>query len=232
MLLIHFTVTSQVIDVCGAAGGRLPGQGMGGNGASYQNTTHAKAGDVGSKLLQAWSTVTPTTWTAGSVNEVAWALAANHGGGDSYRLCPRNAKLDEECMQKTPLEFVGDASLRWGGPGGRQIFFEGTTLTEGVTPPGSMWRMNPIPRNDPWGTGDGFEPVCDWAHNSGTGSDQAEPYPCQGGSETGLGNLEIVDHVKIPAGLPAGDYVIGWRWDSEESNQIWQSCSDVTVAKP
>ena len=37
----------------------------------------------------------------------------------------------------------------------------------------------------------GFEPVCDWPHNSGTGVDQAEPYPCQGGPETGLGNLEM-----------------------------------------
>jgi len=43
--------------------------------------------------------------------------------------------------------------------------------------------------------------------------------------------LEIVDRVLIPAGLPAGEYVLGWRWDCEESNQIWQSCSDVTVGK-
>ena len=66
-------------------------------------------------------------------------------------LCPLADKLDESCMQKTPLQFVGPASLRWGGPGGKQIFFNGTDVTEGVQPPGSVWRMNPIPRNDPWG---------------------------------------------------------------------------------
>ena len=114
-------------------------------------------------------------------------------------------------MQRTPLQFVGDSSLRWGGPGGRQLFFNGTDITEGVTPPGSVWRMNPIPRNDPWGTGEGFAPVCDWPHNSGTASDQSEPYPCQGGPETGLGNLEIVDRIKIPSNLPPGDYLLGWR---------------------
>jgi len=53
------------------------------------------------------------------------------------------------------------------------------------------------------------------------------------GMEDGTGGaeptLEIVDMVLIPPDLPAGDYVLGWRWDCEESNQIWQSCSDVTV---
>ena len=55
---------------------------------------------------------------------------------------------------------------------------------------------------------------------------------CQG-MEDGAGGaeptLEIVDRVLIPADLPAGEYVLGWRWDCEESNQIWQSCSDVTI---
>ena len=42
-------------------------------------------------------------------------------------------------------------------------------------------------------------------------------------------NLEIVDYVQLPSDLPAGKYVLGFRWDCEESNQIWQSCSDVTI---
>ena len=41
--------------------------------------------------------------------------------------------------------------------------------------------------------------------------------------------LEIVDRVLIPADTAPGEYVLGWRWDCEESNQIWQSCSDVTI---
>ena len=42
-------------------------------------------------------------------------------------------------------------------------------------------------------------------------------------------NLEIMDVVSVPASLPAGEYVLSWRMDQEESNQIWQSCADIKV---
>ena len=42
--------------------------------------------------------------------------------------------------------------------------------------------------------------------------------------------MEIVDDVIIPEGLTAGEWVLGFRWDCEESHQVWQSCSDVTIA--
>jgi hypothetical protein len=41
--------------------------------------------------------------------------------------------------------------------------------------------------------------------------------------------MEIVDQLRIPADLPKGDYVLGWRWDCEESTQVWASCSDVVI---
>ena len=40
---------------------------------------------------------------------------------------------------------------------------------------------------------------------------------------------QLVDHVVIPAGLPAGEYVLGWRWDCEETTQVWASCADITI---
>merc|ERR1719261_909502 len=40
----------------------------------------------------------------------------------------------------------------------------------------------------------------------------------------------IVDQVLIPADLVPGEYVLGWRWDCEESSQVWSSCADVTIA--
>ena len=54
---------------------------------------------------------------------------------------------------------------------------------------------------------------------------------CSGFSNGGplLPNLEVVDRVQIPADLKPGRYVLQWRWDCEESDQIWASCSDVTV---
>ena len=36
--------SAPVIDSCGTAGGRVPGQGSGGFGATFTNTTHAKVG--------------------------------------------------------------------------------------------------------------------------------------------------------------------------------------------
>jgi len=41
--------------------------------------------------------------------------------------------------------------------------------------------------------------------------------------------LEIVDVLKLPDGLKPGKYVLNWRWDCEETAQVWQSCSDVEI---
>jgi len=219
--------SAPVIDSCGIAGGRLPGQGPGGFGAGYRNTTNAKLGDRGSKLDPIAS---QATWTAGSTVDVAWTLQANHGGGYSYRLCPLESELTEECFKQTPLPFVGNQSwFRWGGAGGKTTYFNRTTVSEGTSPPGSMWAMNPIPRawrnaDGTWGrgsnhmqTGEGFQPFC-----------KEEPgHTCT--NMWGPYNLEIFDKVALPADLKPGRYVLGWRWDCEESNQIWQSCSDVTI---
>jgi hypothetical protein len=40
-----------------------------------------------------------------------------------YRLCKAEANLTEQCFQQRPVPFVGQSSLRWGGAGGKQIFF-------------------------------------------------------------------------------------------------------------
>ena len=39
----------------------------------------------------------------------------------------------------------------------------------------------------------------------------------------------IVNEVVVPADLPAGRYVLGFRWDCEGTSQIWASCSDVAL---
>ena len=41
----------------------------------------------------------------------------------------------------------------------------------------------------------------------------------------------ISDHVLLPKDLAPGAYVLGWRWDCEETAQIWQNCADVEIAK-
>ena len=39
----------------------------------------------------------------------------------------------------------------------------------------------------------------------------------------------LEDGLKVPSDIPAGDYVVGYRWDAEMTSQVWQSCSDITI---
>lgn len=175
--------------------------------------------------------------------------------GYQYRLCPASEPLTEECFQRHPLEFDrtkqtlvwNNGSLTW--PMASKAIFVDT----GTKPVGSTWARNPIPRiNDnnlglqdaagcpgPDGrSGPGclqFPAPCPWDHgmincteedsllgrcdHNGMGA-------CSSDWVVGL----ISDHVYIPESLAAGDYVLGWRWDCEETAQIWQNCADVTVS--
>jgi hypothetical protein len=60
--------------------------------------------------------------------------------------------------------------------------------------------------------------------------------PNTGTNPSGLcaGNLpyfiSIVDTVHVPPDTKPGDYVLGFRWDAEETAQVWSNCSDITVA--
>ena len=99
-----------MIDPCGVAGGRHPGQGTGGAGAQFENSTLARQGDFGSHLP---AMEPQATWVAGSSAEVGWTVMANHGGGYSYRLAPAGQPLTEELFQKLPLDFVGNSILRF-----------------------------------------------------------------------------------------------------------------------
>uniref|UniRef100_A0A7S2FV91 Chitin-binding type-4 domain-containing protein n=1 Tax=Haptolina brevifila TaxID=156173 RepID=A0A7S2FV91_9EUKA len=205
------------------AGGHKPPDG--GFGGIYVNTTHASLGDLGSRVLP--RAPSNTSWVAGGSYEVSWTIEANHGGGYSYRLAPADGPLDEQTFGRIPLTFVGKQRLRWRGGrahGGLEIAFDGTYTTSGTTPAGSMWAKNPIPRNDMGQTGVGFAPPC-----AAFGMDASMCSGMEDGRGGSEPTLEIVDMVHVPADLPPGEYVLGWRWDCEESNQIWQSCSDLTV---
>lgn len=152
--------------------------------------------------------------------------AANHGGGYSYRLCPASSALTEECFNAVHLNFSGSSALRWGGAdAGRSFSFNATRTSVGTTPPGSMWQKNPVPRNDGHQTGVGFAPVF-------AGAEGVMGWRNVGKHDTVLETMEILDQLQIPAHLTPGDWVLGWRWDTEESNQVWSSCSDISIVRP
>ena len=39
----------------------------------------------------------------------------------------------------------------------------------------------------------------------------------------------LEDGLVVPSEIPAGEYVLNYRWDAEMTSQIWQSCSDITI---
>lgn len=229
--------SAPVIDACGAAGGRFPGQGTGGAGAQFQNSSLAKAGDVGSRLP---AMPPQAAWRAGALVEVGWTIMAHHGGGYAYRLCPKGADLSEACFQKMPLKFEGLSALRWDGDRTAQLEFNasarGWETSMGTVPAGSTWRKTPIPTILWEREGPSFDPVCDEseacraAATAGHGTQGV--CRCSGHSNGGplLPNLEMVDTVRIPATIASGDYVLQFRWDCEETDQVWAQCSDVRIS--
>jgi len=56
----------------------------------------------------------------------------------------------------------------------------------------------------------------------------AFPPPVAGVAESPIQN--VFDVLKVPAHLPAGEYVLGWRYDCEGTAQVWSNCADITLA--
>lgn len=134
-----------------------------------------------------------------------------------------------------------DGTLRYPVP-------EPVFVDEGTWPKGSTWARDPLPRrqDDLAGlhnasscpgpnarSGPGclsFPPPCPWDH----GLLDCHETGCHG---TGMGACSsdwvvglVSDMVLIPKDLKPGDYVLSWRWDCEETAQIWANCADVTVS--
>jgi len=232
--------SAPVIDPCGQAGGRISTCPIGGDSV-FTNTSMAKMGDFGSKVLPLSSS--KVRWAAGSSVEVAWGIRYNHGGGYQYRLCPASSPLTEECFQKMPLEFDRTKqALVWNN--GTRYPIKGVFVDTGVVPQGSTWARNPIPRVNDDNRGLHDPESCPGPNGrSGPGCMQF-PAPCPmddgpyawstDGSGQGACSGDwtaglISDHVFIPKDVTPGSYVLGWRWDCEETAQIWQNCADVQI---
>jgi len=119
-------------------------------------------------------------------------------------------------------------------------------------PVGYSWAMNPIPRihfdssssGQPAGWSGcqkpasgakciAFPPRCHgdtgWSPINTTAGTHVAPTDVAGRCSGDATHLTIVDQLELPAELPPGDYVLGWRWDCEETAQVWSSCADVHV---
>ena len=70
---------------------------------------------------------------------------------------------------------------------------------EGTTPSGSEWTRIDAPTEDEMG--DQF-PALGWGFK---------------------------DYVKVPESLETGRYVLSFRWDSQYTPQVWNSCANVNI---
>lgn len=162
------------------------------------------------------------------------------------------AEATEECFQRTPMDFVGDKQwIQYGdfkddpfGDGmnaSNRVEIDAVRVTLGTMPQGSAWTRNPIPgcsnipfmgsRGHPCG-GPMFPPPAPGASGFGQGSCLTPgALPCT--AEQYIDTLlpfGIVDLLRVPD-VPAGDYMLSFRWDMEQSAQIWSNCADVKIVE-
>jgi len=236
---------------CGSAGGGPVAYLNGGWAPKGQGV---KQGDDGLELPAHGD---PAVWPRGSEQEVGWAISANHGGGYSYRLCPSDGNVTEECFQRTQLKFAGETS--WiAFPNGTRFAFPITKVTNGTFPIGSEWARDPIPGcymcdayttcGAPMTPVPGFMPtkwndqVDCYAACDGTSVPKTTGGACPEGTPqfpppapefSGFGKSvwewSVIDKVVVPKDLKPGAYLLSWRWDCEESTQVWQNCADIVI---
>jgi len=188
-----------------------------------------------------WRNIYTTTWRRGSLQDVAWGLNVNHGGGYSYRLCKMpsggRSSLTERCFQRTPLNLEGDSWIQYGEDTSRNIYFKANRTTTGTYPPGSQWTKNPVPNCAKRGGGF-FNPDRKCSESEG-----GYQFPYIGSLSDGVyghgknaqkskaANFDwnIMDKVRVPRNIPTGEYVLSFRWDSEQVGQIWNTCSNIRI---
>jgi len=248
----RFPGSAPVEDPCGVAGGWYHAGTMGSGGFPPFGIPQGKRGSELPKLMK------ETVWIAGGVAEVAWAIQANHGGGYQYRVCPVDQALTEECFQLNPLEFVGDKQWLQFGSGmdfdrTNRTEIAATRLSQGTMPAGSTWTKNPVPAcGDSFHGGACNEPSFVGKPLECSSSTFPEPLPgvsgfggttCLHGHEWDHANpkcrctleqfkdknfkFAVVDQVRVPS--TPGDYVLSWRWDNEQTTQVFTNCGDVRV---
>merc|ERR1712130_10194 len=261
---VQLNVTGGVEDVYKTSPWRAPGYapvyGSGCGIAGGNDTVYANGGYAPKGISQGFDGVNmpkmpPVTYKRGEAVEVAWAISANHGGGYSWRLCPADGKVSEECFQKNQLDFVGTSSWIVYADGTRKEF-QRELVTEGVYPKGSQWARDPVPGcyicNAYSKCGSPLPPVPGWekskwddqvncyAYCDGSSSSKAtgrcpqetqfpEPLPGISGFGKVVWDWSVMDKVQIPKDIAPGAYLLGWRWDCEESTQVWQNCADVVI---
>ena len=234
--------SAPVGDVCGFAGGTPWGANVSEEGV-YTETSFAHHGMRGGELPPLPGVAPPCGSSEASRSDMA--DPNNHGGGYQYRIC----KADElsEAYFQAPLSSSESArrssSQRNAAPHQGHVHRPGHAA-------GGAWSMLPIPPTWlpalPWrrlqwehGLVDGQNDRAQArqmaiAHAATTAhAPRSSPRASRTSDATATAarplSPAVLDVVRIPKDLPAGDYVLGWRYDCEATAQVWSNCADVKL---
>merc|ERR1712151_651962 len=127
-----------------------------------------------------------------------------------------------------PLPFASESQiLRWAN--NTELEISASLVSEGTTPPGSTWAKNPIPACKSF-SGGFQEDGCDEPQFPPPQGCNALCWGYQPSKEVPDREIpSIVDTLEIPNDVLPGKFVLGFRWDCEQTPQIWSSCSDVEI---
>lgn len=228
--------TAPLQSPCGVQGGNINGCPAGdensrglpcpGGGIAYGEDALKQYGSTLKDMLR-------TKWTAGSIAEANWVPQANHGGGYSYRLAKLPEEgvtaLTEEMFQAGALQFSSNSSwIQWGEDESSRVEFTNVQTADGI------WARDPIPACKGF---DGGAVSCTSDECTESGGYQFDPpAPGVGGfGEYYLAGFKptfgfnVVDKLKVPADLTPGNYVLSFRWDCEQTTQVWSTCADIQI---
>lgn len=211
-----------VADPCGvASGGTNPG--------AYAAIPQGyKAGSKGSEVLPEKKA---TLWKAGATAWVGWGLSAQHAGGYSYRLCPKDSTISENCFQSNALTFASaNSSIHFDNSTTRFEADKKIITRTYVAPDGTQWRTNPVPvcisSASQYPIHGSPTPDCPLGTMFEAGfTEFTQGFLVPGGKN----RFSIMDEVNVPNKV--GSYVLSWRWDCEEADQVWTSCADIEITK-
>ena len=143
-----------------------------------------------------------TEWMVGGRHEVAWSTKGRHRGGYTYRLC----KIPKEGKKGLTEECFAENVLE---------FATNYTMVRDVTKPGTWEKVEQKDLTE--GT---YPAGSAWRHvvkRVPKGSDDAQ--------------ILRKDMVRVPYNLQEGDYVLSFRWDTQDA-QVWSSCSNIKLVLP
>ena len=123
---------------------------------------------------------------------------------------------------------------QWGTNESSRVAFKANRTREGTWPAGSHWTKNPVPVcRDP--TGGDLSLSCPGCSASAGGYQFPPPAPGVYGYGQCLLHgsytmpFSIVDQLQVPLDIPKGRYVLSFRYDAEQTPQVWNTCASIKI---